>query len=543
MTRKTKQAVILTTFPEGTVMRELEVKRKELSEVFSFLSTNKRCDAATRATASAFGALLDKAYWGACAKIGESRHKASKISSDAISSIEKTIEKEARSLIAYELERNTEKFGKASMGLEVAPLDKPELGWVPGAVKKLSQNFEAYLKNRVGKTDPAKSPLTTTGLKKVFAVVLGDLDTLNGMKWLLDYDGVRFPQDSERLLKARKISKALSGVRGDGRKSTIERLSQELDVTEDTVKEIHRELAYAAYDGCGWEGVIEEDPDFRLDMRKAPKSLRDDIRKFIYAIRARQLDEGNCLLATKTFLDFPAQSDIDEIADSYGLPRGNVEAKVIAMVELMKETVRLRKESMDAHPVRAISWFKQKKGRITEWESKEIVNNTPPGKLEQVRRHQLEYDLLYEEAAYLYELQRAKLIEFINIYGEGLDKEYRAMVAELAGFDPKTGDPLIPSEKDAERFFENLEKTIHRWNDLGKEFRKVPYRLEGALKRRTKAEPEASGTAALVLDDIDGRLEEIRRVTMRAQEKYRKAMEFREQHLGHAIPTARQKKP
>jgi hypothetical protein len=138
---------------------------------------------------------------------------------------------------------------------------------------------------------------------------------------------------------------------------------------------------------------------------------------------------------------------------------------------------------MDAHPVRAVSWFKQRKGRITEWE-KEEIGKAVPTRLAALRSAQLQYDFLYEQAVYQFTQQVAELRDFIAIYGEGLDPEFKRLVAECIGFDPQSGKDIVSDPEQLGKYLASLEKTLDRWNDLCKEFRKAPYNLERALKGR-----------------------------------------------------------
>jgi hypothetical protein len=127
---------------------------------------------------------------------------------------------------------------------------------------------------------------------------------------------------------------------------------------------------------------------------------------------------------------------------------------------------------------------------------------------------------------------------------------------------------MVPEPEKLERYFSSLEKTLRRWNDLGKEFRKAPYRLERALKAsygrdagagpaalhareaadalaadsmelfRGDAEKASELACALgeAAEEIDARLRGIARRTYAAKKIYALAMEVRESKLSRAIP-------
>lgn len=548
-------------------------EKKTLADAFRFLEPHRFCDPATRLSARVYRLALEKAVSDAEERAQTDAKHSRAIFNEAVAFISQSIERELRELIQFELERD--QFSKLRVRCErIAENAKP--AWVGREARKLLGNFLDKQMEIAGKYDASKiaaSTLPTEELLKTVKFSFSCLERFDELEWIADYDGPKFTDGAAKLKRAREITDFIASSNAP-LKEKICALAEKLEVNEETVKKTLREVAYASFDGLEdvttdeWAALgLSHDERFELDLRKTPHSMNDEIRKFHYAVRARQLNPDFCAKATLEYLSFPQESDFNDLVEAYApLPEEEVRPHVERLLFYIAKTVKVKAESMDAHPVRAVSWFKQLKGRISKWE-KEEIGKAPKEKLADLRRVQLEYDLLYVQAIHQFMRQVAELRGFINDYGSGLDPEFKRLVTELLGKDPMTDEEIVSDPRRLEQYFRSLEKTLDRWNELCKEFRKAPYNLERALKekhgtgggrplskveigliKRIGAKKGDGFESELALlnavreakEEMVGRLESVALHAKVAKKIYHEAMEKRENLLGNVLPTKRQ---
>jgi len=583
----------LPPFPKiETKVDLLECKKDQLSKTIRFLEAHRFCDSATRLEAHLLSIALDKIISDAELDLQKYPAHGNKIVKNAVEFITNSIERKIRELIQHELERNSGDIeARCKHIAENATED-----WLAIAAQKIPIELENELQkitDLYNKNEIASTEISPYDLFEALKTAFARKECIEGLTWIVEYSAdpeqPKFKAGSRKLTLANAIVNAVAESKAP-LKNTVKTVAAELGVTEDTVKEIIREVAYAAYDGhenikrkqeefIPWEvsrlSVEERMPDYR----KTPSSLNDEIRKFYFVIYSADLksqllpmsrirpliDPDKCRKTAYKYLRFPEERDKQDIIDAYApLPAEEIAKAVDKLLVLMSNTVEVKAQDMDAHPVRAVSWFKQRKGRITEWE-KEKIGKAPPEKLAELRRIQLRYDLLYEEAVCEFTKQVAELREFIRIYGSEINPEFKSIIKEAFGFDPVTGEDIIPNTQQVDRYLSSLNKTLDRWNDLGKEFRKVPYVLERAIKnkyvfgggiRLSEAERKiidsisrmALGSKEVeeqitlletfqkVRKDVENRLRSIAEHMQNGKIRYAQAMEMRNKHLCEFLP-------
>jgi len=591
---------------QGQPQTSKTIKEDEITairEALIFLKGHKLCDPGARSLAHVYLLALDKAIADCEDKARREPAHSGKIHDETNTFIINVIGKEARGLMQFELEREQVRLlpGRCErLAEEAAANEKKVPAWVANEAKKKPVEFMDDVAAIVNGHDPerlAESDIPTRGMHKLLATVFAHVERVGQLKWVVDYDGPRFTDGAAKLGRAREIVGYVADNEGD-LKGKVEALAGLLGISEDTIKKAMREVAYAAYDGA--ERITEGEAKalgtlgegaFELDLRRTPHSLNEEIRKFHYAIMARQLNPERCKKMTAQFLAFPEERDVQDMRDAYLPLEGNVVYQgVIRIMYHMKMAVKAKEEALDAHPVRAVSWFKQLKGRITEFEKEEIARaakekGLSEEQVREIRTVQLDYDLNRAQAIRQFMLQAKELREFIGIYGSGLDPEFRSMLTELLSYDPLTGDDIVEDPDRLERYLSSLDKTLDRWSDLCRDPRdgKVPYNFERALKHRystpggaeaariMKSAAEQDMEARMrdieadfelglerigavaeagrridslreVKEDMLDRLESVSKHTRAAKKIYRSAMGMQENGLGGTLPTKKQKK-
>ena len=577
MAQKTKDFVTADKLPPFPTIIEPHgfkqvglVEKDDVSTALRLLEHSEFCDPATRLSARILRLAMEGGYKEAAEKAATDPVHVRQIFKEQENFVNKVIANEVRGLIQHEL-------GRDQITLIPAHAEKIandcEVAWAHYEAKRLPANFISEMANLTFGFEPADLAGSGMPLSQMLKVIRSAFDFLSRLKeleWIAHYDGPKFEDNSKKLKDAVEITIHIISSSAP-LKEKIAELAVALEKSEETVKKTLREIAYASFEGTekispgDLEALGFPEQEVLLDFRKTPKSLNDEIRKFVYAIRAKQgLNPDACREVALEYLDFPSESDLNDLVNAYPpLARAETEAYARRILGLMEETARVKGESMGAHPVRVVSWFKQAKGRITEWEKKEVAG-APEELHSELRRAQLEYDFLYAQAACQFAKQVAELREFIKIYGAGMEPKIAGMMAELIGYDPESGLDIISDPEKAEKYLSSLEKTLARWNDLGKDFRKVPYSLERALGSRPEGVFSSNATKTAVEADLLRRiahfhdeyeediakLEELRsakkdivaRLASISQHGkagkriYSDSMEVRENELGDALP-------
>jgi len=555
----------------GFTERDLLEYGQELSQQFVFIEKHRLSDPASRLSSRVYRLALEKSVDEAVKKAKKDPAHGPQVFKQAHDFISSSIERELRALARWELERD--QVSDLPKRCERVAAESPVI-WVAHEAKSLPAEFLDSLSVATRGVDVSEvdnSPIQTKDLLRLVKTVYSYLERVEELEWISDYDGPSFNESSKKLARANEMAHYIS-ARPGRLKQNVQELSEELGVSEETVKKTLRELAYASFDG--FEDVLEVSIDdrFELDMRKTPKSSNEDIRKFYYAVRAKQvLDPVACKALARELVKYPQPNDYEDLIESYS-PLSREQSSLVApeLISLMKKIADVKAEAMQAHPVRAASWFKQLKGRVTEWE-KEQISKAPEEEHPRLRRTQLEYDLLYYKAVFEFVQQAAELRDFVKIYGKGLDPEFKRLLAQLLGRDPLKDELMVEDPEKLERYLSSLDKTLDRWNDLSKEFRKVPYNLERALKKQyggvpaagelafTSVESELAQNLTYLHDnyeeahalfvavkaaraDIEKRLKSIAEHTVKGREFYTKAMRMREARLYPYLPTKGQLK-
>lgn len=408
---------------------------------------------------------------------------------------------------------------------------KADLGWIFGEAKKT----KAYIVDEVPKVLESKP--SERRLANVLSEALEFGTRLDELAGLLEYTGPEPRKETITLayFVADWLSKSAGQHIGDEMRRFAEYWSKEGWAQDKTpidaakAMDIAYQIGYAA-------DRLRGGPS--LDSRKIPKAHRERVEGFEYAIKAKLndgfLDRKLCFEAADVLINARLMQDADivRLYYAFGLKDPALVEKVGEFVKATTHIAEIRKQALKASPIRAYSSLRMLIGTASEYESLKLKAETPRRKLEEARLAYLDYLVLKMKSILQFELARKETLDLISAYGAHLTTPQRKALRGLAITDPYTGEPVLV-EGTEESYFESIKKTIWRWNDLGKDFRKLPYNFEKAVREkfRQASKEEINDLLSSAESDFEARLLRIGEHVDNGKKLYHSAMKLREEKL------------